>query len=165
MCSVDARFIFQPKILDAKILDAKILDAKILDAKILDDRRNVMTSNGLATQEAVKGGVSSNGPATVELYLQIDDGDLCSELAAYPEGQEREEFAISAMKIGVIALRQTQGRIDADRIRQEGERFVDNMRTALETPPEGCHRADRPLPEILLRPGRRAVLGTRQAAD
>ena len=37
------------------------------------------------------------------------------------------------MKIGVIALRQAQGRIDADRVRQEGERFVDNMRVALET--------------------------------
>ena len=92
-----------------------------------------MTLNGLTNHEAATNGVSSNGPAWVELYLQIDDGDLCSELAAYPEGQEREEFAISAMRIGVIALRQAQGRIDADRVRQEGERFVDNMRVALET--------------------------------
>ena len=46
-----------------------------------------MTSNGLATQEAVTNGVSSNGPASMELYLQIDDGDLCSELATYPEGR------------------------------------------------------------------------------
>ncbi len=92
-----------------------------------------MTLNGLANHEAATNGVSSNGSASVELYLQIDDGDLCSELAAYPEGEEREEFAISAMRIGVIALRQAQGRIDADRVRQEGERFVDNMRVALET--------------------------------
>ena len=84
-----------------------------------------MTLNGVAAHEVVTNGVSPNGSASVELILQINDSDLCSELAAYPEGQEREEFAISAMRIGVIALRQAQGRIDADRVRQEGERFVE----------------------------------------
>ena len=64
-----------------------------------------MTSNGLATQDAVTNGVCSNGPVSMELCLQISDGHLCSELATYPEGRERGEFAISAMKIGVIALR------------------------------------------------------------
>ena len=92
-----------------------------------------MTLNGVAAREVGTNGVSPNGSASVELILQINDSDLCSELAAYPEGQEREEFAISAMRIGVIALRQAQGRIDADRVRQEGERFVNNMQFALET--------------------------------
>ena len=92
-----------------------------------------MTLNGVAVHEVAPNGVSHNGSTSVELILQIHDSDLCSELAAYSEGEEREEFAISAMMIGVIALRQAQGRIDADRVRQEGERFVDNMRIALET--------------------------------
>ena len=65
-----------------------------------------MTLNGVATHEVAPNGVSHNGSTSVELILQIYDSDLCSELAAYPEGEEREEFAISAMKIGVIALRQ-----------------------------------------------------------
>ena len=92
-----------------------------------------MTSNAVTTHEVAAHGASPNGSASVELNLRINDSDLSSELEAYPEGQERQAFAISAMKIGVIALRQAQGRIDADRVRQEGERFVDNLRIALET--------------------------------
>ena len=91
-----------------------------------------MTLTGVATHEEATNGGSPNELPSVELNLLIDDGDLCGELEAYPEGQEREEFAISAMKIGVIALRQAQGRIDVDRVRQEGERFVHNLGIALE---------------------------------
>ena len=124
-----------------------------------------MTLNGVVTHEVAPNGVSPNGSASVELILQINDSDLCSELVTYPEGEEREEFAISAMKIGVIALRQAQGRIDADRVRQEGERFVDNMRVALETYQKDVTGQIGLCLKDLLRPAERAVFGARQAAD
>ena len=69
---------------------------------------------------SMNNGTSLNGTSAMELNLRIYDSDLHEELAGYEEGEERENFAISALKIGAIALRQAQGRIDADMVRQEG---------------------------------------------
>lgn len=84
---------------------------------------------------ALTNGMALNGAGgtdTIELRLHISDLDLVKELSEYEEGNDRNDFAIAAMKIGAIAMRQAQGRIDADAVRQEGERFVDNMKNALE---------------------------------
>ena len=80
------------------------------------------TANGTAVRDSTE----------LELLLHISDADLIAELSAYKDGEDREEFAISALKIGTIALRQAQGRIDADTVRHEGERFVMEMGYALE---------------------------------
>ena len=80
---------------------------------------------------ASRNGSVLNGTVAMELHLQISDSDLIAELSAYEEGEVREEFAISAMKIGTIALRQAQGRIDADTVRHEGELFIESMSHAL----------------------------------
>ena len=82
-------------------------------------------------------GSSPNGAVisettVMELHLRISDSDLLSELSAYGEGKDRDEFAISAMKIGTIALRQAQGRIDGDTVRHEGELFIESMGHALD---------------------------------
>ena len=84
-----------------------------------------MTTNGKTN------GASPDITGHIELCLQISDRDLCNELAGYPEGRERHDFAVSAMKIGAIALRQAQGRLDAEWVRQEGDRFIENMGHAL----------------------------------
>ena len=69
---------------------------------------------------------------SIDLTLTVSNLDLCAELAERPEGEQRNEFAITAMKIGSLALRQAQGRIDADRVRAEGERLIENMISALD---------------------------------
>ena len=84
-----------------------------------------MTTNGATN------GVQHGLTATVELHLHIDDRELCEELSSYADGRERHDFAVSAMRIGAIALRQAQGRIDAEQVRQEGDRFVENLGHAL----------------------------------
>ena len=73
----------------------------------------------------------TNGTAIMNLEISISDPDLYAELAQYPSGSERAEFAITAMKIGVMALRQAQGRIDAEQVRREGDRFIENLGQAL----------------------------------
>ena len=91
-----------------------------------------MTTNGISGNGAMTNGVHLNGVnALMELCLPITDQSLYEELNGYQEGEDRVRFAISAMKIGVIALQQAQGRIDADRVRQEGDRFIENMGLAL----------------------------------
>lgn len=69
----------------------------------------------------------TNNHATMTLEIAISDADLCAELGQYPSGPERTEFAVTAMKIGVMALRQAQGRIDAEQVRREGDRFIENL--------------------------------------
>ena len=84
-----------------------------------------MTTNGISN------GVSPSAIGEMELCLLISDRELYEELAGYPEGHERHEFAVSAMKIGAIALRQAQGRVDSERVRLEGDRFIENIGHAL----------------------------------
>jgi gas vesicle protein len=65
------------------------------------------------------------------LNLHISDPELCAELEEYEEGRARHEFALSALKIGTLALRHANGRIDAERIRKEGDRLLEQLGSAL----------------------------------
>lgn len=86
----------------------------------------------MAVNGTSRNGTAVKDAAAMELHLRISDSDLVAELSAYEEGGDREEFAMSALKIGTIALRQAQGRIDADTVRHEGKLFIQNMGNALE---------------------------------
>ena len=66
-------------------------------------------------------------PDSIELQLLVTDPDLCSALEPHPEGRERHDFAIASMKIGALALAQARGRIDAERVRAEGDRLLENL--------------------------------------
>ena len=85
-----------------------------------------VTTNGVADPI-----VHTNGSAAIDLSLHISDPDLVAELSKREE-PERSEFAISAMKIGVIAFRYSPGQIDAQQIRHEGERIIKDLGDALD---------------------------------
>lgn len=73
-----------------------------------------------------------SGPVDgIELQLFITDPDLCGALEVHGEGRERHDFAIASMKIGALALEQARGRIDAERVRAEGDRLLENLGRAL----------------------------------
>ena len=72
-----------------------------------------MTTNGI-TGGAPNAKALLNGSGYMELNLQVSDPELVEALSEREEGSERHDFAVSALKIGAIALRQAQGRIDAD---------------------------------------------------
>ena len=92
-----------------------------------------MTTNSISSNAASHNGVSQNDTSMpMELCLHITDSDLCDELSGYQEGTERDNFALSALKIGVTALRQAQGRIDAEQIHQAGDTIIQNMAQALD---------------------------------
>ncbi|MEM1396492.1 MAG: hypothetical protein AAGH38_03470, partial [Pseudomonadota bacterium] len=71
----------------------------------------------------------------VELF--IEDPDILEALNALPPGKQRRSFIEAALKIGVTAMRQAQGRIDADRVRDEGERLMGDLTNALGTYRQG----------------------------
>ena len=105
-----------------------------LDPSIKADcimQKTILTASGGGLTNGANGAASPNGAGVMELTLTISDAGLRGTLAEYPAGDERREFAVSALKIGAIALQQAQGRIDAERVRQEGERIIANVENAL----------------------------------
>ena len=78
--------------------------------------------------------VNDTGP--IELRLVVSDPNLCLELSRRQE-PERARFALEAMRIGTIAIRQAQGVIDSYQVRNAGETVIRDMNEALEK-----HRRD-----------------------
>lgn len=63
--------------------------------------------------------------------LILNDAMVVSELLAFPAGPERDTYALTALRIGVLALKQAQGRLDADVIRGEGDRLMSTLERLL----------------------------------
>jgi hypothetical protein len=55
----------------------------------------------------------------IVLQLRVQDPDVLAELLQR-EGAEREQYALTALRVGVIALRQAGGFVDADKLRNQG---------------------------------------------
>ncbi len=72
-------------------------------------------------------------PYSFLLELIITDPEVISELWAKPEGRERDEYALGALRLGILALRQARGQIDvgADALSREDERQFDDVQPAL----------------------------------
>jgi hypothetical protein len=75
---------------------------------------------------------NENAPA-IRLALCITDPEVAHELGQHEEGAARDVFARQALRIGVLALRQASGALDAQSIQREGERLLGAVRDALST--------------------------------
>jgi len=67
------------------------------------------------------------------LELLIEDPELISILSRKRDGRERDQFASDALKIGLLAIENAHSRVDSEKIRNEGERLMENFGTALQT--------------------------------
>lgn len=76
---------------------------------------------------------SNDMPDHLHLDLWLRDPDLVQPLLEYSEGRERDEFIRRALRIGILALRQAQARIDTDSVRREGEHFINQLGNQLNT--------------------------------
>src|SRR6266545_613680 len=75
-------------------------------------------------------------PSSISLELTVTDSDSVRELSAREEGIERDQYALGALQIGLLSLKYTQGQLDADAVRREGNRLLENLNNAL-----GSYRA------------------------
>ena len=75
---------------------------------------------------------ASSEPELLELRLQIRDRELIEELGGHREGRDRDAFATTALRIGALALRQVRGQLDAQTVRGEVERMLDELRRGLD---------------------------------
>lgn len=91
-----------------------------------DDHDSPPTGSGyVAHSEA-----DASGPLRLELL--IEDAECVAALSAVPEGRERARLAKTALRIGILALSQAQGRVDADAVRSEGERLIQSLEGRLD---------------------------------
>lgn len=84
-------------------------------------------SEPTATQSA--SGIST---AALELKLMVEDREMIADLEAFAEGAERATFALNALRIGLLALKQARGRIDADAVKAEGEKMLASLAAVLQ---------------------------------
>lgn len=63
-------------------------------------------------------------PRVICLDLPVHDPEVIRELIKHAEGPSRQEYALSALRLGVLALRQANGVVDSQAIREEGARLV-----------------------------------------
>lgn len=85
----------------------------------------------LQQQVTSSNGDLKRGDDALGLSVLVTDPEVIAELARHPEGAAREQYALSALRLGVLALRQASGSIDAARIRSESERLVADVRTLM----------------------------------
>ncbi len=71
------------------------------------------------------------GAASLRLELEVSDAEVLAELRRHAEGDERNRFALTALRVGVLALRSASGQVDATSIREAGDALVTQMREML----------------------------------
>jgi hypothetical protein len=77
-------------------------------------------------------GAPPNSQEVLELQLTVRDQDLVGTLRAHDAGRPREEFALTALRIGILALEQAHGHVDAGVVRSEGDRLIAELGSVLE---------------------------------
>jgi hypothetical protein len=69
---------------------------------------------------------------SIVLTLLLDDPEVLAELRKHEEGPNRTAFARSALRIGILALKQAQGQVDVETLRSEGKQLVSEIHHELE---------------------------------
>src|SRR3972149_7639884 len=87
-------------------------------------------------------------PCSMELDLVVQDRDVIRALVEYPDEEERNQYALEALKIGVLALRHVGGQATADLIQRESARLVKDMQQSFSQHKQLLHdRLDNSLKE------------------
>jgi hypothetical protein len=78
-------------------------------------------------------------PFGLPLELRVEDRDVIAELEKYAEGPDRDEFALEALKIGVLALRRASAAMDGEFIQRETTRLLETLRRQLDDHARTAH--------------------------
>lgn len=70
-------------------------------------------------------------PISMELILTVSDPEIIAELCTRNEGRDRDEYALAALRLGVLSLRQARGQLDANILKREGEQLLSSVKSAL----------------------------------
>lgn len=85
-----------------------------------------------AVKQVVKTTTNGNGksgeiPQSVYLEMNVTDPDSVREVIAHNPGRDRDEYALGALRVGLLSFKHARGQVDTDNVRREGERMVNEM--------------------------------------
>jgi hypothetical protein len=72
-------------------------------------------------------------PSSLHLELDATEPEVVAELLRHGDGDERAQFALAALRIGVLALRSAAGQVDAGSVREAGAELMSEVRELLST--------------------------------
>jgi hypothetical protein len=72
-----------------------------------------------------------NAAGAVSVAVTVTDPEVVAELQRYPAGAARARFAQTALRIGVLCLRQASGEVDAAAVKRAGDDLLAQMRELL----------------------------------
>ena len=64
---------------------------------------------------------------SLKLCLEISDAEVIAEIEKHPDDSSREKYALSALRLGVLALRQAAGELDATTIRNAAQTMLTDL--------------------------------------
>ena len=82
---------------------------------------------------------SAQLPFSLLLELTVHDPVTIDELTSCQEGELREQFALNALRIGVLSLRQARGQVDREALRHEGDRLLEMLQSRLSGHTKSVH--------------------------
>jgi hypothetical protein len=65
------------------------------------------------------------------LTIEVTDLEVATELEKRPEGPTRDRYALSALRLGILAIRQANGELDAVAIREAGQDVLGQLERLL----------------------------------
>jgi hypothetical protein len=77
---------------------------------------------------------TSQKAGTIEptiITFAVSDPEVLLALSEHPEGPARTNFLVTALKVGVLALKAARGTLDSDTLRREGDRLMEELGTRL----------------------------------
>jgi hypothetical protein len=74
---------------------------------------------------------AGRNPGAVSVRVDVTDPEVAVELRRHAEGDERDAFVLAALRIGVLALRNASGQMDANAMREAGRELVGEVRDLL----------------------------------
>jgi predicted XRE-type DNA-binding protein len=72
-------------------------------------------------------------PESVHIDLLVTDADSVRELVIRQMGRDRDEYTLSALRIGILSLKHARGQIDADAVKREGDRLLEDLGNSFES--------------------------------
>jgi hypothetical protein len=67
----------------------------------------------------------------LKLCITVEDQEVVAELRRHPDGLARETYALAALRIGILTLKQAQGRIDSELVANATNRLRETVESTL----------------------------------
>lgn len=88
----------------------------------------VVDNNTLVAETAAGLFAQDNAPDQLVLNLVVSDPEVIAELARQQAGSPRVRYALTALRIGTLCLRQASGELDTDAVKRAGGELLAELR-------------------------------------